>query len=81
MIDRLYAKNGTFYIVTTEKDLVPPLKAITSPGVELIYDTDPTEKDIRIITPQEARDLFGSSAARFDGVSVRTSSRGRMFLR
>ena len=76
MFDRLYFKNGTFYIVTDDPSDVPPMKLIISSGIFLTSGIAdelkrlPTEKDMRIIHPDEAKKLFGERALRLDGVTV-----------
>ena len=77
MFDRLYFKNGTFYIVTDNKEEVPDMKLVISSGIYLTSGPAdelkrlPTEKDIRIVDPDEARKLLGTQAERLDGVTVR----------
>lgn len=77
MFDRLYFKNGTFYVVADDPTEIPPLKLIISSGIFLTSGpTDeqkrlPTDKDMRIIQPDEAKKLFGERALRLDGVTVR----------
>lgn len=76
MFDRLYFKNGTFYIVTDDPSDVPPMKLIISSGVFLTSGAAdelkrlPSDKDMRIIEPAEAKELFGEQAQRLDGVTV-----------
>ena len=77
MFDRLYFKNGTFYIVTDNKEEVPDMKLVISSGIYLTSGPAdelkrlPTEKDIRVVDPDEARKLLGTQAERLDGVTVR----------
>ena len=76
MFDRLYFKNGTFYIVTDNPEEVPDMKLIISSGIPLTSgpaDAEkrlPTDKDMKIIDPDEARKLFGTQAERLDGATV-----------
>ena len=76
MFDRLYFKNGTFYIVTDNKEEVPDMKLVISSGIYLTSGPAdelkrlPTEKDMCVIDPDEARKLFGTQAERLDGVTV-----------
>ncbi|KAI0700188.1 hypothetical protein BC835DRAFT_1412209 [Cytidiella melzeri] len=75
MFDKLYSKNGTFYIVTDDPTDVPPLNLIISSGIFLTSGpTDelkrlPTDKDMRVIDTTEAKKLFGDRAQRLDGVT------------
>lgn len=77
MFDRLYFKNGTFYIVTDNKEEVPDMELVISSGIYLTTGTAdevkrlPTEKDMRVIDTDEARKLLGTQAERLDGVTVR----------
>ncbi|KAI0030021.1 hypothetical protein K488DRAFT_55137 [Vararia minispora EC-137] len=75
MIDRLYVLNGTAYIVTTQPKLFPHPKFIMSTGInidngpEAVAARLPTDSEIRIISPIEARSLFGTGAGRVQGVT------------
>lgn len=77
MFDRLYFKNGTFYIVTDNPEEVPDMKLVISSGIPLTSGPAddlkrlPTEKDMKIINPDDAQKLFGTRAERLDGVTVR----------
>ena len=79
MFDRLYFKNGTFYIVTDNKEEVPEMKLIISSGIYLTSGAAdeakrlPTDKDMKVITTDEARKLLGTQAERLDGVTVRNT--------
>lgn len=80
MFDRLYFKNGTFYIVTDNPEEVPDLKLVISSGIFLTSGPAdelkrlPTDKDMRVIDPDEARKVLGTQAERLDGVTVRAIS-------
>lgn len=62
----LYMSNGTLYIVTSRPKSFPEIVMITSTGLEAsatpenIQARIPTEKDMSFLTPEEARDLWGS---------------------
>ena len=77
MFDRLYFKDGTFYVVTDNKEEIPDLKLVISSGIYLTSGPKdeelrlPTDKDMRIIDPDEARKILGTKAERLDGVTVR----------
>ena len=76
IFDRLYMLNGTLYIVSDEPETVPELKRITSTGAfiengpEAQANRVPTDKDMRVLSTEEAKRLFGVDAARLDGVTV-----------
>ncbi|TDL21871.1 hypothetical protein BD410DRAFT_771196 [Rickenella mellea] len=75
MFDQLYVLNGTLYIVSSTRSTFPELRFMYSTGAEVQIDPDleqdakrlPTDKEIRIISPIEARRIFGTSATRIDG--------------
>lgn len=75
IFDNLYLFNGTFYVVTDHPSKVPLLRMMTSTGNEIWNDEEsikgrePTEKDMRIIFPSEAKRLWGDSASRMVGTS------------
>ncbi|KAL5536741.1 hypothetical protein ACEPAF_564 [Sanghuangporus sanghuang] len=75
-LDKLYVFNGTMFVVTSTPEEIPEPKLLTSSGYEIFNGPverakrKPSEKDIRIVTPEEARVIFGTqSAIRLDGVS------------
>lgn len=76
MFDRLYFKNGTFYVVTENPEEVPDLKLVISSGIYLTSGPAdelkrlPTDKELRIIDPDQARKVLGSQAERLDGITV-----------
>ncbi|TDL21873.1 hypothetical protein BD410DRAFT_803963 [Rickenella mellea] len=73
MFDRLYILNGTLYVVSFNRTSFPELRLMYSTGRNLKNGKEeaskrlPTDKEIRIISPVEARRLFGTSATRIDG--------------
>ncbi|EPS95320.1 hypothetical protein FOMPIDRAFT_1043637 [Fomitopsis schrenkii] len=75
ILDRLYMLNGTLYIVTDEPETVPELKRIMSTGIFIENgpvaqaNRIPTDKDMRVISTEEAKRLFGVDASRLDGVT------------
>lgn len=76
MFDRLYFKDGTFYVVTDTPEEVPELKLVISSGVFLTSGAAdeqkrlPSDKDMKVISTDEAHKLFGTQAERLDGVTV-----------
>lgn len=76
ILDNLYALNGTIYIVTDKPRLFPELRMMTSTGAKIETGpdtTEPTEKDLRIITVKQAKELFGQQAGSVSGVSFMNS--------
>ena len=78
IIDKMYIFNGTIFLVSDEPEIFPDRKYITSSGVniesipELAAARLPTDDDMRIISTNTARKLFGTGANRVQGVTVRT---------
>ncbi|OCF73830.1 hypothetical protein I204_05675 [Kwoniella mangroviensis CBS 8886] len=75
VFDQIYLFNGTWYIVTDNPSSIPLLRLMVSTGNEIWNDEEsikgrePTEKDMRIIFPSEAKRLWGNSASLVSGVS------------
>lgn len=69
------------YIVTDKPRLFPEIRMMTSSGAKIESGPDttgrlePTEKDLRIISVKEAKELFGQQAGSVSGVSVSVGSR------
>ena len=76
IIDRMYVLNGTVYIVSNDPSSVPPIRHITSSGYriengeEQVKLREPSDRDMRVISSDEAARLFGKGASRIEGVSV-----------
>jgi hypothetical protein len=68
--------NGTLYIVTDEPSKAPDRSVMISIGVPIEPGAVeqakrvPTDKEMRIISPREAKVIFGPDAELIDGVSV-----------
>ncbi|KAG9055057.1 hypothetical protein FS842_003284 [Serendipita sp. 407] len=72
LFHNLYVFNHTFYVVTSTPELVPSSGRIISNGIDSWNKRNgklPTEKDLAIISPEEADDIFGRSANTLGGVS------------
>ncbi|KAL7422448.1 hypothetical protein Q5752_003096 [Cryptotrichosporon argae] len=76
IFDSVYLFNGTWFIVTDSPSSIPLLRLMVSTGNEIWNDEasirgrEPTEKDMRIIFPSEAKRLWGNSASRVTGTSM-----------
>lgn len=75
MLDGLYALNGTLFIVTDRPQDFPTIRMMISNGYPDIDDRksreqEQTERDMRVISPTEARAVFGSRAIFLEGVTV-----------
>lgn len=75
-MDKLYLFNGTIFVITSKPKDFPELKLLTSSGYEVYNGAVerakrlPSDKDIRLVSPEEATRVFGTrSAIRLDGVS------------
>ena len=83
IFDRLYLLNGTLYVVSDEPEKVPERLYMISTGIFITNDPEdvarraPTDKEMRIISTVEARQMFGTEAERLDGVSVSRSTSSR----
>ncbi|KIM64039.1 hypothetical protein SCLCIDRAFT_116178 [Scleroderma citrinum Foug A] len=75
VFDNLYVANGTVFVVTNQPETVPPREMLISTGIELRNDAEsvaarlPTNHEMRIISIEEARELFGDGATLVDGVT------------
>ncbi|KZT61478.1 hypothetical protein CALCODRAFT_447436 [Calocera cornea HHB12733] len=70
VFSNLYVYRGVIYIVTDNAISLPELKHITSNGAALNTDyTNPSEKDIRVVSLRDAETLFGGPAASWEGTS------------
>ncbi|KAF9525435.1 hypothetical protein CPB83DRAFT_727479, partial [Crepidotus variabilis] len=69
--DNLYLRNGTLYAVAEDPSTWPELHFVLSKGLssDLKVDLDPTEKEMRIITPSEAKVVLGETALAIDGMT------------
>jgi hypothetical protein len=87
IFDRLYALDGTLFIVTDDPASVPDRKFIISTALRIAngpVETAkriPTDKELRIISTADAKTLFGSGADVLDGVTVSLVSFSGMPLR
>ncbi|KAF8996217.1 hypothetical protein BDQ17DRAFT_1284597 [Cyathus striatus] len=71
-LDRLYARNGVFYIVTYNSTSFPPKLQMISQLKQLGggYDLEKTEEELQFISPEEARTVLGNYFLPAKGVSV-----------
>jgi len=77
IFDRLYALNGTLYVVSDDPAAVPDRNYILSTALRIANGPIeaakriPTDKELRVISTADAKTLFGSGADVLDGVTVR----------
>ncbi|KAI4517334.1 hypothetical protein K525DRAFT_211140 [Schizophyllum commune Loenen D] len=75
VLDKLYIKNGTMYIVSDNRASIPDVKEVMSKGIFVKNGPEeerkrlPTSEDIQVISTREAKRLFGTSAQIIDGVT------------
>jgi hypothetical protein len=72
VFQNLYIFSETIYIVTSRPETLPPIRFLISNGLDLVLreENEPTNKTLSIISPEEAKNLFGTSASLLDGLSV-----------
>ena len=77
IFDRLYALDGTLYVVTDDPASVPNRNFVLSTGLRIVNGPVeaakriPTDKELKVISTADAKTLFGSGAVVLDGVTVR----------
>lgn len=77
IFDRLYALNGTLYVVTDDPASVPDRGFVISTALRIANGPVeeakrmPTDKELQVISTADAKTLFGSGAVVLDGVTVR----------
>ena len=80
MFDRLYALNGTLYVVTDDPASVPDRSLMISKALRIANGPVeaakrlPTNQELQVISTASAKTLFGSGACALDGVTVRLST-------
>ncbi|TFY74287.1 hypothetical protein EWM64_g9724, partial [Hericium alpestre] len=73
--DNLYLLNGTLYLVTNEPHIIPDRKFMISKGIPIENGAEaeaarlPSDREMQIITQDEAKKLFGTGANRMQGVT------------
>ncbi|KAF8908539.1 hypothetical protein CPB84DRAFT_1674248 [Gymnopilus junonius] len=72
IFDRLYLRNGTFFMVTSDPSALPHLKFIISKPEDRGggRNLDPTPREMQIVAPEQAKDVLGDHAAVIDGMNV-----------
>jgi len=82
IFENLYMMNGTVFIVTTAPEEVPELTYMFGSGEDnpgyLTPAQEPTDKDMQVITPQQAKEFFGLSANKMDGNTLWTHESAQM---
>ncbi|TFK25335.1 hypothetical protein FA15DRAFT_668561 [Coprinopsis marcescibilis] len=69
--DRLYLRNGTFYVVTTNPDF-PAKERLIGQWLELsrVANLTATDKEMQIIDPTQAQEILGDHASLVPGFTV-----------
>jgi len=78
LFEKLYIYRGIVYIVSDHPSSLPDVQFILSKGIPILLGAEeeegrlPTENEIKVITSQESKKLFGGTSAQvIDGFSVR----------
>lgn len=75
MLDNVIVCNGTIFIVSNTPSQFPPLTHMFSTGVPMSSDPaswagkDATDREMRIVSTEVAKALFGDYGSRIEGVS------------
>ncbi|KAF8448686.1 hypothetical protein L210DRAFT_3388753 [Boletus edulis BED1] len=75
IFDNLFLLNGTVFVVSDDPESVPERDTITSTGMEVQNGAEavaarlPTDRELRVVTTDEAQELFGTSALLIDGTT------------
>ncbi|KAI5988065.1 hypothetical protein EDD15DRAFT_2290886 [Pisolithus albus] len=75
IFDSLYVLNGTVYVVTDEPETIPSRETMTSTavrvanGAEAVKARLPTDREMRIVSTEEASELFGPTIEIIDGIT------------
>ncbi|KAH7883159.1 hypothetical protein F5I97DRAFT_1815379 [Phlebopus sp. FC_14] len=75
IFENLFVLNGTVFVVTDEPDSIPERASMTSTAVRInngplaVASRFPTDRELRVVTTDEARELFGTSAELIDGTT------------
>ncbi|KAJ7135780.1 hypothetical protein C8R44DRAFT_388680 [Mycena epipterygia] len=71
VLDNIYLRNGTFYVVTPDRPSFPSLDRLLSLPIELDsgVNAEPTD-ELQFIDPEEATQVLGPCITRIEGLSV-----------
>ncbi|KAJ7129079.1 hypothetical protein C8R46DRAFT_1363306 [Mycena filopes] len=71
VLDNIYLRNGTFYVVTANRSTFPPRDRLLSRPIDLgNKDMEPTDEQLQFISPEEATAVLGPCITRTEGFSV-----------
>ncbi|KAG5353286.1 hypothetical protein C0989_008794 [Termitomyces sp. Mn162] len=72
LLDRLYLRKGTFYIVTSTPSAFPQREHIIARPLDMGPDRDlsPTDKELQFIDPSEAAMILGEQALTVEGFTL-----------
>jgi len=78
LFEKLYIYRGIVYIVSDHPSSIPDVRFILSKGIPILLGVEeeegrlPSKNEIKVITSQESKKLFGGTSAQvIDGFSVR----------
>jgi len=75
IFDNLFLLNGTVFIVAEYPESIPNRRTITSTGVVISNEAEaiaarlPSDRELRVVTPDQAQELFGTNADLIDGTT------------
>ncbi|RDB18385.1 EGF domain-specific O-linked N-acetylglucosamine transferase [Hypsizygus marmoreus] len=72
LLDRLYLRNGTFYVVTSDISSFPPRRNMITRPVDIGrgQNMEPTDEELRFLDPLKAKDILGNHAIPIVGMSI-----------
>ncbi|KAF9458387.1 hypothetical protein BDZ94DRAFT_1173734 [Collybia nuda] len=72
LLDRLYLREGTFFVVTDNSSLFPPRDHMISPLMDIGagHNMESTDRELRFITPEEATEVLGENAILIEDFSA-----------
>ncbi|RDB18390.1 hypothetical protein Hypma_000336 [Hypsizygus marmoreus] len=71
LLDRLYLRNGTFFIVSNSTAFPPRSDIISRPlDIGANHDLEPTDKELRFITSADATEILGKHAIPIEGFTM-----------
>ncbi|KAF7350300.1 hypothetical protein MVEN_01334100 [Mycena venus] len=72
VLDNIYLRNGTFYVVTDDRTSLPPRDRLLSLPIDLKggVKMDPTDEQLQFIHPDDAIGILGDRVTRIEEFSV-----------
>ncbi|KAF5383177.1 hypothetical protein D9615_004897 [Tricholomella constricta] len=72
LVDNLYLRNGTFYVVTSDVSKFPPVRNMISLPLKLELDVnlEPTDEQLQFLSAEDVESALGKHAIRVEGLTV-----------